>query len=915
MRNQMKNYMMKAHMITHIKKAVASLTLVTCLFLSGALFTTLHATHVPNNNLSIGISSVNINSGDIASPHLFNSSYHTLHNSPHSTTNITTPASFEEFDFAVRNNSNTAIIVGEVAGSSTNRILWPKEDLRDPDGIFGQNHVVTPILIHHIIFLGDEVADISRGDIISVIEGYYYVTNETQAYVDGFAIGDIMTNRSYWPMETGNRYIIYLVDGVHEVYRYGGGHDNSNNQHNINHINHSDNNTNQHNINHISHDNSHINSNNNSHNTNHPIFSAALREQVYLLDPSDPARARIDMPSLPHYAQWWQDAMEMYGELEHLPWGTAEPLPIQRNRISAGYTHALVTMPDGTLWAWGENNSGQLGNGTRTSTGNPGQTFDHTPTRVDGMEDVVAVSAGGSHTMAITADGSLWGWGNGLSGQLGAGTTAMRLMPAHIMNNVAAVSAGTNHTMAIRDNGSLWGWGNNSSGQLGDGTTANRHSPIRIMNDVIAVSVGNGHAMAIKSDGSLWGWGLNTSGQLGDGTTVNRHSPVKIMDDVIYVSAGSTHTVAIKSDGSLWVWGINNNGQLGDGTTTNRHSPVWIMDDVVSVSTGSGHTMAIGADGSLWGWGVNRWSEIGDGTWWNQHSPVRIMNDDTVEISTSTGSNGFTIAARADGSVWGWGFNERGQLGDTTTVNRRNPVIIKGEVPPTINTPSDGLPIGTVNWTYGHNFVINAIGSRPMTWTIIDGAIPPGLTLNPSLGSFTGTPTAAGEFEFTLQVSNNFGYATQTFSLTVRPEPFEIWTYAPDITASPGEYIDVTIRLGADRGFWQSGLSVLNLDISYDASMLQRVGEITLGNVLDAPITQPPTGSNPLRVNLGTTNAQGFTNDTGDLMTIRFRVLDDTPAGTVTHVEVIVIDAYRVTHGRVTPMRVDGVGVEVTIID
>ncbi|MCL2376607.1 MAG: hypothetical protein FWC76_04340 [Defluviitaleaceae bacterium] len=574
------------------------------------------------NNLSLHTPNPIQPLDSISDTFLFNSSHHTVHDLPWET-NETIPASFEEFDTAVRNNSNAAIIVGEVAGPSINRIIQPK----------GENHVITPILIHYVIFLGDEIADMQTGDIINVIEGYYYVTPQTQAYADGFAVGDIMTNRSYWPMESDNRYIIYLVGGAHQIYHYN----------------------------------------------NQSILSAGFREQVYLLDTSSPIRAHIDIPSLPHYAQWWQDAMEMYGDLEGLPWYGDVPTPpilLHHGNLTAGAEHSLILTQDNTLWAWGDNRWGQVGDGTVIRRNSP--TFI--------MNDVATVSAGGSHTMVIRNDGSLWGWGSNTNGQIGNGMTTdwdfPNPDPIKIMDDVIMVSASfpitlnLGNTMVIRSDGSLWGWGCNAGSQLGDGTRTNRLTPIRIMDDVVYVSAGGFYTMAIRSDGSLWGWGANARGQLGDGTRIERRTPVWIMDDVIAVATDHGHTtMAIRADNSLWAWGQNGRGQLGNGTTVNSYSPIRIMEDVVAISLGHGHAMAIRADGSLWGWGNNGNGQLGDGTRINSHIPIWIM-DDVVAVSAG---NGHTIATRTDDSVWGWGRNTHGQVGDGTTIDRRTPVLIKGE--------------------------------------------------------------------------------------------------------------------------------------------------------------------------------------------------------------------------------------------
>ena len=318
---------------------------------------------------------------------------------------------------------------------------------------------------------------------------------------------------------------------------------------------------------------------------------------------------------------------------------------------------------DGSLWMWGSNSRGQLGNGTRSRS--------HIPIKV--MDDVVSVSCSEYHTAAIQSDSSLWVWGSNMQGALGNGgegnahdTYGMpcQTTPIKIMDDVAAVSCDSYYTAALKTDGSLWTWG--SSIQIGNGGVGNashygdmyQSVPVKIMDDVVYVS----GSAAIKSDGSLWMWGSNSFGQLMDknvGDQLDSHGdryqsvPVKVMDDVIFVDAVDTTIAAIKSDGSLWMWGSDYAGKLGCGSEyAPENLPVKVLNDVAAVSVGH-NVAAVKRDGSLWMWGANQNGQINKlKNVTTVYTPTKVLDG----VSAVYCSSVEPMAIKADGSLWVWGY-------------------------------------------------------------------------------------------------------------------------------------------------------------------------------------------------------------------------------------------------------------------
>lgn len=256
------------------------------------------------------------------------------------------------------------------------------------------------------------------------------------------------------------------------------------------------------------------------------------------------------------------------------------------------------------------------------------------------------MSGGIDHSAVITYSGSIASRGNNQYGQIGDGTTTDRsTLTLNITGNTSwkKISCGSNNTLAIKTDGTLWGWGRNDSGELGDNTTVHKSSPVQTVagnNTWSEISCGDRHALAVKSDGTLWTWGLNDQGQLGDGTTVNKSSPVQIPGTTWkQVFAGIKNSAAIKSDGTLWLWGINTSGQLGDNSAVSKSSPVQTIaggNSWKQVDCGNTHTLAIKTDGTIWSWGSDTYGELAtfSSTYTAKSSPVQVR---LVGDGSSTG--------------------------------------------------------------------------------------------------------------------------------------------------------------------------------------------------------------------------------------------------------------------------------------
>jgi YD repeat-containing protein len=328
-------------------------------------------------------------------------------------------------------------------------------------------------------------------------------------------------------------------------------------------------------------------------------------------------------------------------------------------QVSEGYFNIGGIKTDGTLWIWGYSTSGQLGHNVAppatdwAGVSSPIQT-------VAGGTNWKQLSVGSSIS-AIKTDGTLWMWGVNLYGSVGDNTITNRSSPVQTVSggtNWKEVSSGNSNVVAIKTDGTLWTWGYNEQGQLGDGTDVNKSSPVQTVaggTNWKQVSTGGSSVGAIKTDGTLWMWGNNNAGQSGDNTIVNKSSPVQTVAGGSNWKQVSSRNFcgAIKTDGALWVWGLNSNGQLGDGTIVNKSSPVQTVAGGTNwkqVSSSGSNAAAIKTDGTLWTWGYNGDGQLGTNNRTDRSSPVQTVTGGTNWKQVSaTGS--LTMAAIRDDSA------------------------------------------------------------------------------------------------------------------------------------------------------------------------------------------------------------------------------------------------------------------------
>jgi len=553
--------------------------------------------------------------------------------------------------------------------------------------------------------------------------------------------------------------------------------------------------------------------------------------------------------------------------------------------VAAGGNFTIALRFDGTVWAWGNNANGRLGNGTVIAS--------NTPVQVRGvggtgyLTNIVAVSAGQDHALALRDDGRVFAWGSGANGRLGNGLLLDSNTPVYVSipggTVIEEISAGTAHSVARTDDGHLFAWGLNTNARLGDGTATQRPAPVFVLEsagvpftNVAEIAAGGIHTVARRSNGTVWAWGGSADGQVGNGSnTASIGFPAQVLgeggtgtlENIVEISAGTAHTVARASNGTVWAWGNNTSGRLGDGTTTQRTAPVQVqgITNATQIAAGGEHTIALRSDNTVWAWGANNMGQLGDG-----NGAVGVVSATPVQVeafgTVSSISAGLShnAAVRSDAAVWAWGANANGQLGDNTTTARTSPVQVHGPssagslnlrvIPLTdtaaVNLDRDALSLSvilgdnTANTNIITNLNLPTSGANYSNISWVSSV--PGIISN--TGVVTRPAMAAGNATVTLTATVQRGAVSlnATFTLTVIADVSHTEAVAEDIAwltwdRFRGENVlEANIMHNLNMVLLDPPNSSMFTWISSHPSVISSAGVVT----------RPPLGYDPIEVTL-----------------------------------------------------------------
>ncbi|ETR67449.1 MAG: hypothetical protein OMM_11588, partial [Candidatus Magnetoglobus multicellularis str. Araruama] len=329
---------------------------------------------------------------------------------------------------------------------------------------------------------------------------------------------------------------------------------------------------------------------------------------------------------------------------------------------------------------------------------------EYTPVAVQLSENIIAVAASqienDNHSIALSSNGTVWTWGSNVSGQLGDGTTTKRTTPVQVesLSGIIDVDAGRKFSVALDDTGLVHTWGDNSAGQVQPADNTDRHAPSTVpgITNVLAIAAGGDHVLALKHDGTVWAWGKNNMGQLGTGDMTTYSTPQQVLGEaesthlssIIAIAAGYDHSLALSDDGKIWAWGSADNGRLGNNTSSSHSSrAVRVLNQdlselstVIAIDAGYAHSLALKSNGTIWTWGNGQNGELGDDMVTENSKAVQVKNTDNngfiTNIVAIASSGEHNLAVTSNGDLVSWGHNTYGQIGDNTATNRTYPVAV-----------------------------------------------------------------------------------------------------------------------------------------------------------------------------------------------------------------------------------------------
>ncbi len=349
--------------------------------------------------------------------------------------------------------------------------------------------------------------------------------------------------------------------------------------------------------------------------------------------------------------------------------------------IAAGGAHSLALKSDGTILSWGWDADGQLGDNIALEP-------KATPVAVNPASGIVAIAAGGNHSLALKSDGTVLAWGRDNAGQLG-NDLALEDKPKPVsvsgLTNIIAISAGYAHSLALKSNGTVYAWGDDADGQLGDDPVL-LEQPVPVLvsgvNNVVAIAAGGSHSLALKSDGTVLAWGNDASGQLGNDAAFGNKRTAEAVSDatgIVAVSAGASHSLALKSDGTLLSWGSDENGELGnDPALAKQPTPVVVRGSsgIIAMAGGRGHSIALKSDGTMLAWGNDQYGQLGDDTALDSQATPKAVAVAEGVVAIAAG-NRHSLALKQNGTMLAWGADLNGELGnDAALENESVPVSV-----------------------------------------------------------------------------------------------------------------------------------------------------------------------------------------------------------------------------------------------